>query len=245
MGAHPIGYGGYLRTAAARGIRAGAILATAALCLGVALASTPGVSEPAEAVPSWRVTEHAGAGLATDHDSIMAREIYPGYTLAELNYSPEEQEWALYQKPLGDAASVIETEFIDQFAFAYFGPSRSFTIGFAGDAPAGAIAGLDATGLPYSTIEGLGFTVVDSQAAAQAVGKQVTDALVEAGLMPAVLFSVGSDPTIQPGTIVVTITGDDAATRQAGLAAVGTPAVSAPFSVTVIEGGENYTVFAG
>ncbi|TFC02808.1 hypothetical protein E3O42_07725 [Cryobacterium adonitolivorans] len=174
----------------------------------------------------------------------MAREIYPGYTLAKLNYSPEEQEWALYQKPLGDAAHVIETDFIDHFAFAYFGPSRSVTIGFAGDAPAGAIAALDATGLPYSTIEGVGFTVVDSQAAVRAVGKKVTDALVEAALMPAVLFSVGSDPTIQPGSIVVTITGDEAATRQAGLAAVGTPSVSGPFSVTVIEGGGSFSFVA-
>lgn len=226
-----------MRTAATRGLRAGAILATAALSLGVALAPTPGPSEPAEAAPAWRVTEHAGAGLASDYDSIMAREIYPGHTLAELNYSPQEQEWALYQKPLGDAASVIETEFADDYAYCYFGESRTFTMGFAGDAPSGAIAALDATGLPYTTVEGLGFSATEYQAAADDVTSQVIDALDEAGLRSTAGFMVGSDPTIQPGAIVVSITGDDAASRQAGMAAVGTPSISAPFSVTVLEGG--------
>ena len=72
-----------MRTAATSRSRAGAILATAALSLGIALAPTPGPSEPAEAAAAWRVTEHAGAGLASDHDSVMTREIYPGYSLAE------------------------------------------------------------------------------------------------------------------------------------------------------------------
>ncbi|WEO78984.1 hypothetical protein BJQ94_08090 [Cryobacterium sp. SO2] len=189
------------------------------------------------------MTEHAGADLPSDHDSLMAREIYPGVTLGEVDYSPEEVEWALYQKPLGDAASVIETEFDDDYALAYFGPSRTFTIGFTGDAPVGAITALDETGLPYSTIEDLGFTAAEYQAAASAVGSTVTDALVEADLMPAVLFMVGPDPTEYPGMIVVTVTGPDAASRQAGMAAVGTPSVSAPFAVTVVEGGENITAF--
>lgn len=230
-----------MRTFATRGIRAGAILATAALSLGVALAPAPGTTEPAEVAPSWRVTEHAGAGLASDHDSVMAREIYPGYTLAELNYSPQEQEWALHQKPLGDAASVIETEFVDDYSYCYFGESRTFTMGFAGDAPTAAIAALDATGLPYTTVEGLGFSATEYQAAADTVTKQVIDALDEASLRSIAGFTVGSDPTVQPGAIVVSIVGDDAASRQAGLAAVGTPSISAPFSVTVtvtvIEGG--------
>ena len=237
MGARVIGHGNWMRTAATRGLRAGAILATAALSLGVALAPTPGPGEPAEAAVAWRVTEHPGAGLASDHDSVMAREIYPGHTLAELDYSPEEQEWALYQKPLGDAASVIETGFADDYAYCYFGESRTFTMGFAGDAPAGAIAVLDATGLPYTTVEGLGFSATEYQAAADAVTNQVIDAFDEAGLRSNAGFMVGSDPRIQPGTIVVTIMGDDTASRQAGMAAVGTPSISAPYSVTVIEGG--------
>lgn len=238
MGAKVIGHGNWMRTAVTRGSRAGAILATAALSLGIALAPTPGPSEPAEAATvAWRVTEHPGAGLASDHDSVMAREIYPGHTLAELDYSPEEQEWALYQKPLGDAASVIETEFADDYAYCYFGHSRTFTMGFAGDAPAGAIAVLDATELPYTTVEGLGFSALEYQAAADAVTDQVIDALDEAGLRSTAGFMVGSDPTLAPGAIVVTIMGDDAASREAGLAAVGTPSISAPYSVTVVEGG--------
>jgi len=237
MGARGITHGGHLRTAAVRGLRAGAILAAGALCLGIALAPAPGPDEPNEAVPTWRVTEHAGAGLATDHDAIMAREIYPGHTLAELNFSPQEQEWALYQKPMGDAASVIETEFADAYAYCYFGESRTFTMGFAGDAPAGAIAVLDATGLPFTTVEGLGFSATEYQAAADAVTDQVIDALDGAGLRSTTGFMVGSDPTIAPGAIVVTIMGDDAASRQAGMAAVGTPSIGAPFSVTVLEGG--------
>ncbi|TFD87315.1 hypothetical protein E3T61_16015 [Cryobacterium lactosi] len=226
-----------MRTAAARGSRAGAILATAALSLGVALAPTPGPSEAAEAAAAWRVTEHAGTGLASDDESVMAREIYPGHTLAELDYSAQEQEWALYQKPLGDAASVIETEFAEDYAYCYFGESRTFTMGFTGDAPAGAIAVLDATGLPYTTVEGLGVSATEYQAAADAVMKQVIEALDEAGLRSTAGFAVASDPMIEPGAIVVSITGDDAASRRAGMAAVGTPSISAPFSVTVIEGG--------
>jgi len=216
MGARVIGHGNWMRTAATRGLRAGAILATAALSLGVALAPTPGLGEPAEAAVAWRVTEHPGAGLASDHDSVMAREIYPGHTLAELDYSPEEQEWALYQKPLGDAASVIETGFADDYAYCYFGESRTFTMGFAGDAPAGAIAVLDATGLPYTTVEGLGFSATEYQAAADAVTNQVIDAFDEAGLRSTAGFMAGSDPRIQPGTIVVTIMGDDAQAARPG-----------------------------
>jgi len=237
MGARVNGHGNWLGTVVARGSRAGAILATAALCLGTALAPSPGPIEPTEAAQSWVVTEHAGANLPTDHDSVMAREIYPGYTLAELNYSPEEQEWALYQKPLGDAASVIETEFAHDYAYCYFGDERTFTMGFAADAPAGAITTLDATGLPYTTVEGLGFSQTEYQAAADVVANQVVDALDEAGLTSTAGFTVGSDPTIHPGAIEGTILGDDAASRQAGMAAVGTPSISAPFSVTVVEGG--------
>ena len=147
-----------MKTAALTAVRVGAILAGAALSLGLTLAPFPGgptapaEAAPAEAASAGRVTEHPGAGLPTDLDSVMAREIYPGHTLAELDYSPQEQEWALYQKPLGDAASVIETEFAGDYAYCYFGESRTFTMGFAGDAPAGAIALLDATGLPYTTV---------------------------------------------------------------------------------------------
>ena len=232
-----------MKTAALTAVRVGAILAGAALSLGLTLAPFPGgPTAPAEAAPAeagsaGRVTEHPGAGLPTDHDSVMAREIYPGHTLAELDYSPQEQEWALYQKPLGDAASVIETEFAGDYAYCYFGESRTFTMGFAGDAPAGAIALLDATALPYTTVEDLGFSATDYQTAANTVADEVISALDEAGLRSTAGFMVSSDPTIAPGAIVVTIMGDDPASRQAGIAAVGSPSISAPFSVTVIEGG--------
>jgi hypothetical protein len=232
-----------MKQAAFTALRVGAILATAALSLGFTLAPTPGPAGPAgpaeltESAAPWRTTEHAGANLPTDHDSIMAREIYPGHTLAELNYSPLEQEWALYQKPWGDAASVIETEFAADYAYCYFGDARTFTMGFAGDAPAGAIAYLDATGLPYTTVEGVGFSQAEYQAATDDVANQIIDALEEAGLGSTAGFTVGSDPTIYPGAISVTILGDDAASRQAGMAAVGTPSIRAPFSVTVVEGG--------
>jgi len=232
-----------MKTAALTAVRVGAILAGAALSLGLTLAPFPGgptapaEAAPAEAASAGRVTEHPGAGLPTDHDSVMAREIYPGHTLAELDYSPQEQEWALYQKPLGDAASVIETEFAGDYAYCYFGESRTFTMGFAGDAPAGAIALLDATGLPYTTVEDLGFSATDYQTAANTVADEVISALDEAGLRSTAGFMVSSDPTIAPGAIVVTIMGDDSASRQAGIAAVGSPSISAPFSVTVIEGG--------
>jgi hypothetical protein len=253
MDAQAITRGERMKTASTRGFRAVAILSAGALCVGVALAPPPEPSEssessepagPTEAAAGWRVTEHAGAGLPTDQDSLLAREIYPGYTLAQLDYSPEETEWALYQKPLGDAASVIQTEFADDVGFAYFGPDRAFTMGFSGDAPAGAIAHLDDTGLPYSTIEGLGFSDAEYQAAVNRVTTQVSEALADGDLVPAAGFMIDADLTAFPGAIVVTITGEDSESRQAASVAVGTPSVDEPFVVSVVEGGENdYVVF--
>ena len=169
----------------------------------------------------------------------MAREVYPGVTLEQLDYSAEEIEWATYQNPLAQAATLVTTDFPDDYAVAYFGPNRTFTIAFSGDAPAGAIATLDATGLPYSTLEGLGFTEADYEAASNLVSRQVSQALAAADLSPAASFSVDSDITVAPDVIVVTITGDDEAARQAALSAVGIPSVGRPFLVSVVEGGEN------
>ena len=184
----------------------------------------------------WRITEHAGLGeeLSPDDPAVLAREIYPGVSLEELDYSDDQVEWALHQKPMGDAASVIEEQFADEYAFAYFGSAtRTFTIAFAGTAPAGAQALLDATGLPYTSIENVGFTDSEYQAAARAVTKQV-----QAKLIAGAGFSISPDPTITPGAITVAIDGDDAATRQRMLGELGTITVEAPFSVTVVEGGE-------
>jgi hypothetical protein len=189
----------------------------------------------------WRITEHPGADLPTDPESLAAREIYPGTTLGELDYSAEEAEWALYQAPFGTAASAIETDFADDFAFAYFGPERSFTIGFTADAPAGALALLDGTGLPYSTIEAAGFTSAEYESAISAVGNEVTDRLDAAGLLSrasgdGLAFMVGGDPTIAPGTIVITIVGADTDTRQDGMAAVAEVSADPRFTVSIVEG---------
>jgi hypothetical protein len=189
----------------------------------------------------WRITEHPGADLPTDPESLAAREIYPGTTLGELDYSAEEAEWALYQAPFGTAASAIETDFADDFAFAYFGPERSFTIGFTADAPAGALALLDGTGLPYSTIEAAGFTSAEYESAISAVGNEVTDRLDAADLLShasgeGLGFMVGGDPTIAPGTIVITIVGADTDTRQDGMAAVAEVSADPRFTVSIVEG---------
>ncbi|WP_146215808.1 hypothetical protein [Cryobacterium arcticum] len=216
-----------------------AAVVVAALCLGGSVAPFPQPSAPESAASVWRATEHPGAGLPTDRASIMAREVYPGVTLEQLNYSAEEIEWATYQNPLAEAAALVTTEFPDDYSLAYFGPNRTFTIAFSGDAPAGALATLDATGLPYSTLEGLGFTEADYQAASNNVSRQVSQALDAEELSPAASFSVNSDITKAPDVIVVTITGDDEVARQAALSAVGIPSVARPFVVTVVEGGEN------
>ena len=232
-----------MRKATVLGIQIAAALGVVALgvsgCavpLGGSTAVAIGTEEP---IPTWHVTEHPGASLPTDHDSLMQREIYPGYTLGELGYSDDESEWALYQKPLGDAASIIEGQFAEEYSYAFFGPERTFTIGFTGTAPAGALAVLDETGLPYSTIEDLGFTTADYEAAVSDVGRWVTDSMTKNGSFPEALFSVGSDPTSQPGAIVVSITGESSALRQAAMHALGSVPVDAPFSVTVVEGGGN------
>ncbi|QYF74669.1 hypothetical protein [Cryobacterium sp. PAMC25264] len=204
------------------------------------LDGSPAVAVGAEApAPTWHVTEHPGASLPTDQDSLMQREIYPGYTLGELGYSDEESEWALYQKPLGDAASAIEGRFAGEYSYAFFGPERTFSIGFTGAAPAGALAVLDDTGLPYSTIEDLGFTAAGYEAAVSDVGRWVTDSMTRNGSFPEALFSVGSDLTSQPGAIVVSITGASSSVRRAAMDALGSVPVDAPFSVTVVEGGGN------
>ena len=183
----------------------------------------------------WRVTERAGLGedLSPDDPAVLAREIYPGTTLEQLNYSDDQVEWALHQKPMGDAASVIEEQFADEYAFAYFGSAaRTFTIAFAGTAPAGAQALLDATGLPYTSIEDVGFTDSEYQAAVRAVTKQV-----QAKLSSGAGFTISPDPTIAPGAITVAVNGADEATRQRMLDVLGTITVKAPFSVIVGEGG--------
>jgi hypothetical protein len=197
---------------------------------------------------SWRITEHPAADLPTDPESLAAREIYPGVTLGELDYSAQDTEWALYQAPFGTAASAIETEFADAFAFAYFGPERSFTIGFAADAPAGAIALLDGTGLPYSTFEDVGFTDAELQTAVSVLVDDVSDLLDDADVLlddsgAGAGFSIGADSTVSPGLIKVEITGDDSDIRRAGMAAVAEVSTEAPFSVTVVEGGEGIATF--
>ena len=240
-----------MRAALRTGILTGLAVVIAATCMGCAAASgsaqsaatqsaatgsaatAPATTEPAV---QWRITEHAGLGeeLSPDDPAVLAREIYPGTTLEQLDFSDGEVEWALHQKPMGDAASVIEEQFADEYAYAHFGPAaRTFTIAFDGTAPAGAFALLDATGLPYTSIENVGFTDSEYQAAARAVTKQV-----QAKLIAGAGFSISPDPTITPGAITVAIDGDDAATRQRMLDELGTITVEAPFSVTVVEGGE-------
>ena len=211
-------------------------VAIAVACMGCAAASGSPQSAATEPAVQWRATEHAGLGeeLSPDDPAVLAREIYPGVTLEQLDYSDDEVEWALHQKPMGDAASVIEEQFAGEYAFAYFGSDhRSFTIAFDGTAPAGALALLDATGLPYTSIEDVGFTDAEYQAAVNAVSKQV-----QAKLISGAGFSISPDPTIAPGAITVAIDGDDEATRQRMLDGLGTITVDAPFSVTVVEGGE-------
>jgi hypothetical protein len=231
-------------------------MAAVALCVGGAVVLAPAQASVDEDAPDaaaieagtdetedvpWRITEHAGADLPTDPESLAAREIYPGTTLGELDYSAEETEWALYQAPFGTAASAIETEFAGDYAFAYFGPERSFTIGFVGDAPAGALALLDGTGLPYSTVEDVGFTGAEYQSATDSVGGEVRDRLDAADLLShasgeGLGFMVGADPTINPGAMVITIFGADTDTRQAGMAAVADVPVDPRFTVSIVEG---------
>lgn len=241
---------------------AGLALTAVALCLGAAAVLAPAqaaddraadgraadhkvaVDEVDEAEAQWRVTEHPGANLPTDPESVGSREIYPGQTLDQLGYTGVEAEWAVYQKPLGDATSVIEEDFPDEYAFAYFGPNRTFTVGFAGDAPAGAVALLDGTGLPYSTVEAVGFTDADSQATVTRVSGEVMALLGDADLLsdgsaPGAGFSVWADHPTAPGAIVVEITGDDTDIRTVAMAAVATVSVGAPFTMTIVEGGGN------
>ena len=231
-------------------LRASVAVIAVALCAGGAALFTPAEAAVDDAASSWRITDHPGANLPTDPESIAAREIYPGVTLGQVDYSPAEVEWALHQKPLGDAASVIETEFAADYAYAYFGPERSFTVGFSDDAPAGALALLDHTGLPYSTVEGLGFNDARYQHAVTILIGEVSHRLDRAdllgdGLNVGALFHVSSDTTTAPGAIVVSVSSADESIREAAIAAVGTLSADPPFTVTVVRGDENELVLYG
>jgi hypothetical protein len=230
------------------GLAAVVTVAVAALCVGGAGLLAPaqagaGAADRYRAADTWRVTEHPGAGLSTDPADEAAREIYPGSTLGELGYSGVEAEWALHQKPLGDATSVIEEDFAGDYALAYFGPERTFTIGFTGSAPVGALALLDDTGLPYTTFEDLGFTDPEYSAAVDRVHGEVSDTLAAAGLLPDVSLMTAADPEYRPGAIVVTIGGDTEGVRQAALDAAGAVSIGSPFSVRVEEGGDATIAF--
>jgi len=119
-----------------------------------------------------------------------------------------EKEWAENQKPLGDASWLAESRYPDDYAFSYFEKDApGMVIGFRGAAPAEVRAAFEATGLPYSIEEYVGFTSADVQVVVQSVVQQL------ATTDPTLQFAVGGAPDRGHRVIQVTAftENDDAA----------------------------------
>ncbi|TFC87411.1 hypothetical protein [Cryobacterium sp. TMT4-31] len=115
---------------------------------------------------------------------------------------------ALNQTPLGDATALIEEQFPNEFAYAFFDDSSAMHVGFAGTAPAGAVALLKGTDLPYVVIESVGFNAAEYQQAATSVGEQTRKYVTSDRQV-----QISQDSSMAPGAIKVSFQSDDAQFR--------------------------------
>lgn len=147
-------------------------------------------------------------------------------------YSAEEEEWARTQAPLGTAAAAIEQRFASESAYNYFDDSNALVVAFAGSAPAEAVSLLEATQLPFSIVENVGFNRAEYLAAVSDVSaqaRQFVSSEVQTWVAPA--------PDVAPGAIVVTVNSRDETLRVPTSAQVRSVSVEEPFSVTFRTGG--------
>jgi hypothetical protein len=107
--------------------------------------------------------------------------------------------------PLGDAAGLIEEQFPNDFAYALFDDDNAIHVAFKAEAPAHAVAILEATGQPHVVVESVGFNAADYSAAQDSVVRQTQKyATTEREV------SVASDPSIGAGVITVSFQSNDA-----------------------------------
>ena len=116
----------------------------------------------------------------------------------------DEEFWVLNQAPLGIAAGAIEEQFPDEFAYAFFDESSALHVGFAGTAPADAVALLKRTGLAHVVIESVGFNAAEYQAAADSVSGQIRRYVTAERQA-----QVAQDPSFGVGVILVSFQSED------------------------------------
>lgn len=115
----------------------------------------------------------------------------------------QESSWLAEQQPLAEVASLAETTWPGDFAYAYFGtPGRDFRIGFAERAPAEVIAALTKTGLRYTVEENAGFTRADYEEATADVVRALKGLAA-----PGTQLLVGPTPEVAVGSITVSMPG--------------------------------------
>jgi len=84
----------------------------------------------------------------------------------------DDESWEVNYAPLGTATDAIEEQFSDEFGYAFIDDASAMHVGFKGAAPAGAVALLQNTGLPFVIVESVGFNAAEYQTAANQVAKQ-------------------------------------------------------------------------
>jgi len=189
--------------------------------------SLVGVSLSALALSGCAASSAAGdqpsrvASLESSSSDRMEAAVMPP------EWSPEEHDqfWQENQAPLGDATALIEEQFPNEFAYAYFDDLSAMHVAFAGEAPAEAVALLEATGLPHFMIEEVGFNAAEYQEAADSVSEQLSEYVTEERQV-----SVSQNSELAPGGLKVSFLSEDASlTRDPGVAE--SVSVDAPFKV--------------
>jgi hypothetical protein len=180
---------------------------TALLLSGCAAAPAPG----ADGLATTAGSQHVESPKATSSERISDEETATFDALAEA------------QGPLGIAVGEVEEQFPDDFAYDFF-EQETLRVGFAGRAPEGAVALLEATGGSYTVTEGAGFAAIDYQAAADSVSAQVRRYVTEE-----LSVSVAQDPSREPGAIMVDLLSDESSPT--GNPGLGSIVLDEPFSL--------------
>jgi hypothetical protein len=112
-------------------------------------------------------------------------------------------ELAKLQEPLSVAVGAIEEQFPDDLSYTFF-DDETLTVAFKSAAPADAVALLTATGGSYVVLESVGYDADEYQAAVDSVVQQTEEFAMEDRVV-----SVGSQPHLEPGAIVVSFHSED------------------------------------
>jgi hypothetical protein len=122
--------------------------------------ATPPASDPGDVTTAPDVM---GAGT---------EQVLPNSTPPDASIPGDEEFWEANYAPLGTATAAIEEQFPDEFGYAFFDKTPAMHVAFKGLAPAAAVVLLQNTGLPFVTVESVGFNAAEYQAAANEVSRQ-------------------------------------------------------------------------